>query len=66
METRTDVMALPLGGGDEQVAMPPGHGFGSRGDPNLLMGGGGVSGKAPLFIDVHLTPALPIKGREKR
>jgi hypothetical protein len=28
------------GRNDEQVAMSPGHGFGSRGDPNLLMGGG--------------------------
>jgi hypothetical protein len=30
-------------GEDEQVAMSPGHGFGSRGDPNLLIVGVNVS-----------------------
>jgi hypothetical protein len=29
------------------------------------LGWGGASGKAPLFIDVHPTPALPIEGREE-
>jgi hypothetical protein len=37
-------------------------------DPSPLMGEGlgegGVSGKAPFFIDVHPTPTLPIEGRE--
>ena len=31
---------LPLDGGDDQAALSPGQGFGSRSDPNLIMGGG--------------------------
>jgi release factor glutamine methyltransferase len=34
--------------------MPPGHGFGSRGDPNLLMGGGGL--RDPLCAGGETTP----------
>ena len=58
--------APPLDGEDGQVAMPAGHGFGSRGDPNLSMGWGGVSGKAPLFIDVHPHPTPPHQGGGQR
>ncbi|HYN45379.1 MAG TPA: terminase family protein, partial [Allosphingosinicella sp.] len=40
----------------------------ARNKPSPLMGeglgGGGASGNAPPFINVHPTPALPIKGRE--
>jgi hypothetical protein len=50
-------------GEDEQVAMSPGHGFGSRGDPNLFMVGVNVydgrclSGDAtPLHGQVALSP----------
>ena len=66
MNMHAILKALPLDGGDEQVAMSAGHGFGSRGDPNLLMGGGGVFGSTPPFDMLHPTPALPIKGRGKK
>ena len=57
-------IALPLDGGDEQVAMPPGHGFGSRGDPNLLMGGGERihTRRVGLAGSPHPHPPSPIKG----
>jgi threonylcarbamoyladenosine tRNA methylthiotransferase MtaB len=52
-------MALPLDGRDEQVAMSPGHGFGSRGDPNLLMGGGERQCRTVPFRRLHPTPTPP-------
>src|SRR5580765_8062289 len=54
--------ALPLDGGDGQVAMSPGHGFGSRGDPNLPMGGGGVSASEAPSDKRHPTPTPPHQG----
>ncbi len=43
--------------------MSPGHGFGSRGDPNLLMGGG--ERLHARWVSHMFTPPqpLPIKGR---
>jgi hypothetical protein len=57
--------ALPLDGGDEQVAMSPGHGCAVRSTAHLLMGGGErlhARRRSRLF-----TPPLPlpIKGRER-
>ena len=58
--------ALPLDGGDERIAMSPGHGFGSRGDPNPLMGGGGVVTRAEPDERVHPTPnPSPPRGGER-
>jgi hypothetical protein len=54
--------APPLDGEDGQVATPPGRGFGSRGDPTLPMGRGGISGKASHFIDSTPTQPSPIEG----
>ena len=50
-------------GEDEQVAMPPGHGFGSRGDPNLFMVGVNVNEGLCLSGDATPPQPLPIKGR---
>jgi hypothetical protein len=43
--------------------MSPGHGFGSRGDPNLLMGGGGLDEERCMSGDSTPPQPLPIKGR---
>ena len=56
------LQAPPLDGEDEQAAMSPGHGFGSRGDPKPLMGWGGLSDDALPFIDSTPTQPSPIKG----
>ena len=46
----------PSIGEDEQVAMSPGQGFGSRGEPNLLMGGVNVSAGTERVSYVHSSP----------
>jgi len=55
-------LAPPLDGEDEQVAMPPRHGFGSRGDPNLFMGWGGLRDSAPPQTPPPPNPP-PSRGR---
>jgi hypothetical protein len=45
---------LPGTGRDGQVAMPPGHGFGSRGDPNLSI-------RRSLVEGLARTPARPLR-----
>jgi release factor glutamine methyltransferase len=54
--------ALPLDGGDGQVAISPGDGFGSRGDPNLSMGGGGVAASEAPLRERHPAPTPPHQG----
>jgi hypothetical protein len=60
---------LPGTGRDGQVAMSPGHGFGSRGDPNLLIARSAVEGaSSPQYrwrspsASLRLVP-LPVPGR---
>jgi phage terminase large subunit-like protein len=57
---------LPGTGRDEQVAMSPGHGFGSRGDPNLLIAtrsgvveGAPCGSPGPLHHAAHGPPPRP-------
>ncbi len=47
---------------DEQVAMSPGHGFGSRGEPNLLMVGMNVSAGTERVSYVHPSRTPPHQG----